>query len=119
MFHEQTPSGLACASCHPEGRDDGLVWKFQELGPRRTQVLAGSILSRAPYHWTGDQADLPTLMDDVFAVRMAGAQPTNSQHRSLGPLLERIPAPAPIGARERRRGGARQGDVRVGGHRAA
>jgi hypothetical protein len=97
MFHEQTPSGLACASCHPEGRDDGLVWKFAELGPRRTQVLAGSILSRAPYHWTGDQADLPTLMDDVFAVRMAGTQPTNSEHRSLGPFLERIPAPAPIG----------------------
>ena len=97
MFHEQTPSGLACASCHPEGRDDGLVWKFQELGPRRTQVLAGSILSRAPYHWTGDQADLPTLMDDVFAVRMAGSQPTRSEHLSLGPFLERIPAPAPIG----------------------
>jgi hypothetical protein len=97
MFHEQTQSGLACASCHPEGRDDGLVWKFQELGPRRTQVLAGSILARAPYHWTGDQADLPTLMDDVFAVRMAGPQPTRSEHTSLGPFLERIAAPAPIG----------------------
>lgn len=97
MFHEQTPSGLACASCHPEGRDDGLVWRFAELGPRRTQVLAGSILARAPYHWTGDQSDLPTLMDNVFAVRMAGAQPTRSEHLSLGPFLERIPAPAPIG----------------------
>jgi len=97
MFHEQTPSGLACASCHPEGRDDGLVWRFAELGPRRTQVLAGSILSRAPYHWTGDQTDLPTLMDNVFAVRMAGTQPTRSEHLSLGPFLERIPAPAPIG----------------------
>ena len=97
MFHEQTPSGLACASCHPEGRDDGLVWKFAELGPRRTQVLAGSILARAPYHWTGDQSDLPTLMDNVFAVRMAGTQPTHSEHMSLGPFLERIPAPAPIG----------------------
>jgi hypothetical protein len=97
MFHEATPSGLACASCHPEGRDDGLVWTFQELGPRRTQVLAGSILARAPYHWLGDEADLPTLMDDVFAVRMAGPTPTNSEHRSLGPFLNRVPAPAPIG----------------------
>jgi len=96
LFHEQTQSGLACASCHPEGRDDGLVWKFQELGPRRTQVLAGSIMSRAPYHWTGDQADLPTLMDDVFANRMSGPTPTKSEHKSLGPFLERIPAPAPI-----------------------
>ncbi|MEO8842641.1 MAG: cytochrome c [Kofleriaceae bacterium] len=97
MFHEQTTAGLACASCHPEGRDDGLVWKFAELGPRRTQVLAGSILARAPYHWTGDQADLPTLMDDVFAVRMSGPAPTNSEHRSLGPFLNRVAAPAPIG----------------------
>ena len=97
MFHEETPAGLACASCHPEGRDDGLVWKFAELGPRRTQVLAGSILARAPYHWTGDQADLPTLMDDVFSVRMSGPMPTNSEHRSLGPFLNRVPAPAPIG----------------------
>jgi hypothetical protein len=97
MFHEQTTAGLACASCHPEGRDDGLVWKFQELGPRRTQVLAGSILARAPYHWTGDQADLPTLMDDVFSVRMSGPLPTNSEHRSLGPFLNRVIAPAPIG----------------------
>jgi Cytochrome c len=97
MFHEQTTAGLACASCHPEGRDDGLVWKFAELGPRRTQVLAGSILARAPYHWTGDETDLPTLMDDVFSVRMSGPLPTNSEHRSLGPFLNRVIVPAPIG----------------------
>ena len=36
-------------------------------------------------------------MDNVFAVRMAGTQPTHSEHLSLGPFLERIPAPAPIG----------------------
>lgn len=98
LFHRQTPSGLACASCHPEGRDDGLVWQFQDEGLRRTQNLAGSILSRAPYHWTGDQADLPTLMDDVFSIRMAGATPTRSEHRSLGPFLDRVPAPAPTAA---------------------
>ena len=117
MFHEQTTAGLACASCHPEGRDDGLVWKFQELGPRRTQVLGGSILSRAPYHWTGDQTDLPTLMDDVFSVRMSGPTPTSSEHRSLGPFLERVPAPAPIGitnADAAARGKAVFEDVNVG-----
>ena len=75
-------------------------------------MLAGSILARAPYHWTGDQADLPTLMDDVFSVRMSGPMPTNSEHRSLGPFLDRV-----LGARadrhgERRRGRARQDGVR-------
>lgn len=97
MFHEQTPVGIACASCHPEGREDGLVWKF-EFGSRRTQSIAGGILARAPYHWVGDMNDLPKLMNDVFAVRMAAGSTTNSQRLSLGPWLDRIPAPAPVPA---------------------
>lgn len=95
LFHTQTQVGLACASCHPEGRDDGLVWQFENEGTRRTQSIAGHILERAPYHWAGDMPDLTVLMDNVFAVRMAGPTPTRSQHMSLGPFLERIAAPAP------------------------
>jgi hypothetical protein len=84
---------LACASCHPEAREDGLVWQFQTIGARRTQSVAGSILARAPYHWAGDEADLPTLMDDVFTNRMAGTTVTRSQHLSLGAWLDRVRAP--------------------------
>src|SRR5262249_30856189 len=94
MFHTQTQSGLACASCHPEGLEDGQVWQFENEGAGRTQTLAGRIMDRAPYHWNGDMTDLPTLMDDVFAVRMAGPTPTHSQHLSLGPFLDRVNAPA-------------------------
>ncbi len=94
MFHQQTQSGLACASCHPEARDDGQVWQFENEGARRTQNLAGRIMDRAPYHWAGDMADLPTLMDDVFAVRMAGPTPTHSEHLALGPFLDRVAPPA-------------------------
>jgi hypothetical protein len=94
MFHTATSVGLACASCHPEGLDDGLVWNFREIGLRRTQNLAGGILGRGPYHWAGDMADLPTLMDDVFAKRMAGGATTRSQRISLGPWLDRLPVPA-------------------------
>ena len=93
VFHEQTKSGLACASCHPEGRDDGLIWDFADFGTRRTQVLAGGILSRAPYHWTGDQANLHILMDDVFAVRMGGGAATDGQKAAIGAWLDRVPAP--------------------------
>jgi len=95
VFHKQTSIGLACASCHPEGREDGLVWDFAEFGKRRTQNLSGDILQRAPYHWNGDMSSLPTLMDDVFAVRMAGGALSERQKRSLGPWLNRFPAPAP------------------------
>ncbi len=96
VFHTQTVIGLACASCHPEGKDDGLTWTFNSLGARRTQSLAGHIAERAPYHWTGDETSLPVLMDDVFSSRMSGGILTANQKAALGPWLNRIPAPAPI-----------------------
>ena len=94
MFHTQTALGIACASCHPEGRDDGRVWEFAQIGLRRTQSLAGHVLRRAPYHWSGDLPDLDRLMDDVFTNRMFGGAVTHSERVSLGPWLDRIPAPA-------------------------
>ncbi|MBA3459500.1 MAG: cytochrome-c peroxidase [Deltaproteobacteria bacterium] len=95
VFHRQTAIGVSCASCHPEGRDDGMVWNFASLGVRRTQSLAGNILDRAPYHWAGDEASLPVLLDDVFAKRMSGGILNDRQKNALGPWLNRIPAPAP------------------------
>ncbi len=96
VFHTQTKSGLACASCHPEGRDDGQIWTFAQFGTRRTQNLAGGILQRAPYHWTGDKPDLDNLMNDVFAVRMGGGTPTDGQKLAIGPWIDRLPAPKPL-----------------------
>lgn len=98
LFHNQTAISLSCASCHPEARDDGAVWKFEGFGTRRTQSLGGNILARGPYHWVGDMDDLGVLMDDVFANRMAGGEATRSQKLALGPWLDRIPAPAPVAA---------------------
>ncbi len=95
VFHRQTPLKISCASCHPEGRDDGVVWTFATDGSRRTQSLAGNILDRAPYHWTGDETSLPVLLDDVFAKRMSGGTLTVAQKAALGPWLNRVPAPAP------------------------
>jgi len=95
VFHTQTVIGVACASCHPEGREDGLVWDFAEFGKRRTQSLAGHILERAPYHWSGDMASLSVLMDDVFAKRMSGGPLGAREKAALGPWLDRIPAPPP------------------------
>ena len=95
VFHLQTRLGVACASCHPEGRDDGLVWDFAKDGKRRTQSLAGNILDRAPYHWTGDENTLPVLLDDVFSKRMSGGTLTTNQKASIGPWLNRVAAPAP------------------------
>jgi DNA-binding beta-propeller fold protein YncE len=63
--------GIACASCHPGGRDDGRTWQFSE-GPRNTPTLAGRGLSRtAPYHWDGALKDFPAF-HTVVEQRMGG-----------------------------------------------
>src|SRR5262249_47938145 len=42
--------GRACASCHPDGRDDALTWATPN-GPRRSIMLAGRVASTAPFSW--------------------------------------------------------------------
>jgi mono/diheme cytochrome c family protein len=44
--------GLACASCHPDGRDDGLTWATSD-GPRQTLMLAGRLEGTEPFAWSG------------------------------------------------------------------
>jgi hypothetical protein len=47
--------GRACASCHPDGREDGLTWSTP-VGPRQTIMLAGRIAGTGPYGWFGASA---------------------------------------------------------------
>jgi hypothetical protein len=44
----------ACASCHPDGRDDGLVWSTPD-GKRQTTMLAGRVEGRALFGWTRNE----------------------------------------------------------------
>ena len=53
--------GVSCATCHFEGRNDGLTWNF-ERGPRQTPSLAGMISLREPVRWDGQKA---TVADDA------------------------------------------------------
>jgi cytochrome c peroxidase len=72
---------LPCASCHPEGRSDGLTWRL-DLGPRQTPILAGRIAGTAPYNWIGSS---PTLRDNLRqTVRRLGGR--GLDERSLADL---------------------------------
>lgn len=97
-FYTGTKGGIACASCHPEGGDDGRVWQFEGLGPRRTQNLRGGVLARAPFHWSGDIADMNMLASVVFEGRMIGPTLSEQQISALGEWMDALPAltaPAP------------------------
>ncbi len=95
LFHLNTGIGLACASCHPAGRDDGHVWRFADRGPRRTQSLAQHLAATAPYHWDGQLADIPALVHEVFNKRMLGAELWPAQIATLQHWLASLPPPAP------------------------
>ncbi|MET0390337.1 MAG: cytochrome c [Polyangiales bacterium] len=91
LFHARASSGLACASCHPEGGDDSHVWTFETIGSRRTQQLRGGILGTEPFHWDGDMIDFAALVDEVFVGRMGANRPTPEQTAALATYIDRLP----------------------------
>lgn len=98
IFHRDAGSGIACATCHPEGGEDGHTWRFLEsdggsVAARRTQSLAGGVLQRAPLHWDGTMPDLDALMGEVFEARMGGEALAPAEVEALGRWLDALPAP--------------------------
>ena len=86
-----TSGGLGCAGCHPDGRDDGHVWRETMLVPpaqkqhpnfvssasvlgdeipftegftRQTPMLAGRVAAEGPYGWHGES---PSLSERLVA----------------------------------------------------
>ncbi|MDX2014928.1 MAG: hypothetical protein SFW67_32325 [Myxococcaceae bacterium] len=94
LFHFST-GPIACASCHPEGHEDGHTWTVNGT-VRRTQALSGGLLATAPFHWKGDLAQLSDVMADTFVSRMGGTMPSAATVEDLGHFLDGIPAPRPF-----------------------
>ncbi|HEY2366958.1 MAG TPA: c-type cytochrome, partial [Polyangiaceae bacterium] len=72
-----TPSGVvACASCHPGGSDDGLVWLEHTpsitLRRRRTKNLANAKSVMAPFHWDGEFQTMDALAESTMTSLMGG-----------------------------------------------
>jgi YVTN family beta-propeller protein len=81
--------GVACASCHLQGREDGRTWQFPE-GPRNTPTLAGRHLATtAPYHWDGGLSDMPAF-SQVVTSRMGGtgAGLSDADFNAIGAFLD-------------------------------
>jgi mono/diheme cytochrome c family protein len=92
VFHSDSSAGLACASCHLEGGEDGHTWTFDNSGPRRTQSIRGGILGTEPFHWDGDQPDFNAIIGNVFEHRMAGPALADDQSFALRSWVNTIPA---------------------------
>ncbi len=98
LFHTsrdvRLAAGRACASCHPEGRDDGLIWSSPD-GARQTPMLAGRIPGAAPYGWFGEHATAREHVQRTFE-RLGGTGLPKSDEADLQALLAYVQAlPAP------------------------
>ncbi len=110
--------GLACGACHPEGRDDGYVWREGNLGvfdkaarfvarrsnlkfpeaapeplpelyPRQTPMLAGRVSTNGPFGWHGEEHDITDRMLAGFALHR-GAWDNTSTSRDAGQDVAKI-----------------------------
>jgi mono/diheme cytochrome c family protein len=96
LFHRDSGGGIACASCHPEGGEDGQTWRFADTGARRTQALHIGLRDTAPFHWGGDLANVGELMTEVFVQRMGGVRQSSPRLQRLTEFLFSLPPPPPI-----------------------
>lgn len=76
LFHQTddpriSRDGRACASCHPDGREDALTWSTP-VGPRQTIMLAGRVKSSAPFSWLGAHEDVKVHLKTTFQ-RLGGS----------------------------------------------
>ena len=96
MFHHTDDSriasdGVACASCHPDGREDSLTWATPD-GPRQTIMLAGHQNNSAPYGWAGKFDNLPDYTAETFR-RLGGTGVTGHELDALLTYVQGVSGP--------------------------
>jgi len=82
-------AGLACASCHYDGRADGLSWRIND-SLLQTPILAGRIPHTAPYGWRGHAKDLTASLQTTVA-RLNGMGIGKRERAALAAYLEAMP----------------------------
>jgi hypothetical protein len=89
---------ITCASCHPDGLDDGHTWTLASEGgePRRTPSLVGGLSYTAPFHWDGRLDDLRSLWDEVGVARMGLANSTAIDFPAVEEYIDELPEVAPV-----------------------
>lgn len=96
LFHKAADpkisrDGRACASCHPDGRDDALVWSTPD-GPRQTIMLAGRVGRGAPFGWLGTH---PSIKEHVKITmkNLKGSGVADEEFDAIASYLNAMKAP--------------------------
>ncbi|MFK7930484.1 MAG: cytochrome-c peroxidase, partial [Myxococcota bacterium] len=88
--------GISCATCHTDGRNDGLSWAFAE-GDRQTPSLAGNVTATEPVTWTKNFEGEPISVDLevrlTSGTRMGGSGAGIQQSFSVQDYIDFTPYP--------------------------
>jgi DNA-binding beta-propeller fold protein YncE/mono/diheme cytochrome c family protein len=91
--------GFSCATCHPDGRDDGNVWS-SENGMRQTISLAGRLVGTAPYNWNGHNPTIDLSLQQTI-IRLSGLGVDRKTREALAAyLLRGLDPPHVVTARD-------------------
>ena len=89
LFHATRDARLGmsrgCASCHPDGRDDGLAWTSPD-GLRQTPILAGRVAGTGPYGWFGEHKTVRDHLNETFT-RLGGTGLSTHSEEDLEALI--------------------------------
>lgn len=94
LFYSATDSsmasagaGVSCATCHFEGRNDGLTWQF-DGGVRQTPSLAGEVSTTAPVTWTNSVVSVAREAEITSQGRMGGSKITAGQKADIAAYVD-------------------------------
>ncbi|MEQ9319181.1 MAG: hypothetical protein RIF41_08470 [Polyangiaceae bacterium] len=96
LFHEAgktrlSHDGRACATCHPDGRDDAVTWMTPK-GPRQTPMLVDRLQDTAPFGWDGSRGDLHGYIRGTLR-RLGGNGLSGAERSALIKYLMSLRAP--------------------------
>lgn len=87
-------SRLSCATCHFQGRNDGLTWPISDVA-NQTLSLAGGIGDTAPFTWTGT---VPRVADEAMTTattRLGGTGLEEDDALAIEAFVHGLRAPDP------------------------
>ncbi len=91
-------SGVSCATCHLDGRNDGLTWPLSN-GPRQTMNLSSGIENEtAPFTWTNGVASVADEAMETSQTRMGGAEISDADVADIQAFVGALRAPDVTGS---------------------
>lgn len=96
LFHKAfdttiSRDGRACASCHPDGREDALTWSTPD-GPRQTLMLAGRLGREKGFSWTGVNPTIQEHIRHTFQ-RLEGTGLSDADLQALTAYIKQMEPP--------------------------